>query len=335
MTPRPKQHLIDAGKRWPHAWRLVDEMRAERGKGLPDWPEWCFLPLAGAYAIVSGGRQLSIQEVGNVSILGALAAWRPTQGIYRFDPDVFAAVWDTPIEGDLPIDVLYRLPEWCVYIETPGKRYFGSDLHGYFAHLEYDVNHGNAELRFLLDTEQHLTPLSLHLVPGGLNASLQAFLDRARVEGIIAGFGDVMANAPSDAIQQLADTVAPLVSLVLYLCSQAAEYRDARGMDRQPTRPTPQKTKRGERLFPPDQPTVWETAFRVGARLRQAKQQAQSGGGERAPVRPHIRRAHWHTYWVGPRSDPSQRKAILRWLSPIPVGFGDDDDVEPTIRRVR
>lgn len=249
MTPRPKQHLIDAGKRWPHAWRLVDEMRADRGKGLPDWPEWCFLPLAGAYAIVSGGRELSIQEVGNVSTLGALAAWRPTQGIYRFDLDVFDYVWGTPVEGELPIDILYRLPEWCVYVETPGKWFFETALHGYFAHLEYDINHSSTELRFLLDTDSRLTPLSLHLVSGGIEASLQAFIDRARVEGIVAGLGDVLGDTPSDYVQQLTDTVTPLVSLALYLCSQTST-------ELQPERPMPKRTKRGERIFPPDQPTI-------------------------------------------------------------------------------
>jgi len=24
-------------------------------RDLPDWPEWCYCPLAGAYAVVSGG----------------------------------------------------------------------------------------------------------------------------------------------------------------------------------------------------------------------------------------------------------------------------------------
>lgn len=79
------------------------------------------MPLSGAYTIVSGGgtNRLSPKDAAQVSILGALAAWRMTQSIYRFDPNVFAAVWETPIEGDLPVDMLYRLPEWCVYVETP------------------------------------------------------------------------------------------------------------------------------------------------------------------------------------------------------------------------
>ena len=63
-------------------------------------------------------------------VIAALASWRPTQGIYRFDADLLEAVWQTPLAspstssstsaGKLPTELLYHLPEWCPYIETPG-----------------------------------------------------------------------------------------------------------------------------------------------------------------------------------------------------------------------
>lgn len=37
---------------------------------------------------------------------------------------------------------------------------------------------------------------------------------------------------------------------------------------------------------------------------------------------PHVRAAHWHTFWVGPRSATfPDRKPIIRWLPPIPIGM--------------
>jgi hypothetical protein len=41
-------------------------------------------------------------------------------------------------------------------------------------------------------------------------------------------------------------------------CSPTAEYRDAAGRARRPTNPKPKKTHRGPRLFPSDEPVVWE-----------------------------------------------------------------------------
>src|SRR4051812_19272818 len=148
---RPGRILGSFSRLYPDAWKQVDEFRANR-QGLGNWPDWCFLPLAGAFAIVSRGRTVppgaSVQHVG---ILGALAAWRVTQGIYRFDPTVLDALWETPVTGDIPTEVLFHLPEWCVYIPTPDRRWHGAELHGVFAHLEHDVNDRRAELRLVLD----------------------------------------------------------------------------------------------------------------------------------------------------------------------------------------
>ena len=105
----------------------MDEFRASR-KELGDWPDWCFLPLAGTYAIVSKGKTLqSPNQAHHIGILGALAAWRVTQGIYRFDPTTFDALWKTPVTGDIPTEVLFHLPEWCVYIPTPDQTWQGAN----------------------------------------------------------------------------------------------------------------------------------------------------------------------------------------------------------------
>ena len=83
---RPGKILGTFSRQYPDAWKQVDEFRARR-KELGNWPDWCFLPLAGTYAIVSKGKTLqSPNQAHHIGILGALAAWRVTQGIYRFDP---------------------------------------------------------------------------------------------------------------------------------------------------------------------------------------------------------------------------------------------------------
>lgn len=57
----------------------------------------------------------------NPALLGALVAWRPTKGIYRFHPELYESLIETDLEGDVPADVLLRLPGWAVYIETPAS----------------------------------------------------------------------------------------------------------------------------------------------------------------------------------------------------------------------
>src|SRR5437763_231134 len=122
---RPSQHLIALGKRYPTAWPAYDFYRSEQGKQLPHWPDYVYSPRAVAYTYLAKTtplkRLVGVEKFNlllDVNRLTALAAWRVTQGIYRFDSTLFTALMDTPATGDLPCQLLRCLPEWCVYIET-------------------------------------------------------------------------------------------------------------------------------------------------------------------------------------------------------------------------
>jgi len=97
-------------------------MLADRGTKLPDWPAWCYCPLAGAYAVASGGGPNTVDAEGasDIARLGAVAAWRHTRGVYMVDHDLLTALLDTPIER-VPPSVLEALPDWCVYVALPGR----------------------------------------------------------------------------------------------------------------------------------------------------------------------------------------------------------------------
>jgi hypothetical protein len=329
---RPSAHLAAVARDYPGLWRQVDELRADRGRGLPEWPAWCFLPLAGAYAIASGGRDLPPALGLEVGRIGALAAWRPTQGVYRYDPDVLAALWATPVAGDLPVEVLHRLPEWCVYIETLGREARGAPLHGYYAHLEWDANDGRTELRLLLDTDERLVPVPIHLAGAGLEGSLRAAETEAH--RVADALGQPQALWPG-VHRALAPIVEPLVSVLLYLCTLSAEVRDAGGGPRLPERPRPRQTKGGPRLYPPARPTTWDVAWRMGAALRRAQAEPDEGAGAAhrpGRPRPHFRRAHWHAYWTGPRAGAQQ--LVLRWLHPVLVAAEDAEGIVPTVHPV-
>lgn len=42
-----------------------------------------------------------------------------------------------------------------------------------------------------------------------------------------------------------------------------------------------------------------------------------------AGPRPHVRRAHWHGFWSGPRKSEKQRTFSVQWLPPIAVAMVD------------
>lgn len=300
--------------------------------------------MAAAIAIVANEMRIDTRilaitdpnSIAHAGHLAALAAWRVTQGIYRFDKELYAALRETPVLGDIPHNVLYRLPEWCVYVETHGIE-SGRQLHGVFVHLEHDVNTGRPELRLVLDTETELVNLILHLGPWPLREALSRMLQTGAENATSFGFDDEFAalksSVPGGMANALQLIVEPLVSMLLYLCSQNAEIGDG---SRRPTNPVPSKVKTGKRLFAPGHATTWDVGVRLGAALRRADDAAGANGlteDTHARPRPHIRRAHWHGFWNGPMESKSRTYSV-KWLPPIPVNVVDVGDLPATVRAV-
>lgn len=355
---RPQAHLARFDHKYPDAWRRIASFRAIKGQPGFEWPDFCYVPLAGAFAVISQGdeRTMTPEKAVDVGRLGALAAWRLTKGVYRFDPTIFEAVWDTPLDGALPVELFYKLPEWCVYIEVPQRAHGGYELFGFFVSLEHDMSNGRPELRFVLDVgadseNMELVPLILHLTQGTLDECFQAALDEARRQQMRLGraawslgeFADSGAfTAPElEAIaRELRTILPPLLSLTLYLCSATVEMRDAKGKRERPGNPEAKKIKGEQKIFAAPEHTVWETGYRMGAALRGALSKAQqerdapAPEGSSKPKAAHVRRAHWHTFLAGPR-DALAREKRLKWLPPIPVGVEDFDDLPPTIHPVK
>jgi hypothetical protein len=342
---RPKAHLEYYGKVYPSAWKRVDHFRAGRGKDIPFWPDWCFLPLAGSYAIVTAEAERQRIDINNpehmfiyndIGVIGALAAWRVTQSIYRFDKDIYNEVINTPISGDIPHEVLFNLPEWCVYVETPGLQYNNQALFGFFAFLEQDANNNRKELRLVLDLttdfqeKPFLLSIPLHLGQWPLKEAIEKAIKEA-APGAQHILKIDITQYKQEMVPPLSDYLEPLLSLILYLCATNGEIGEE---GKKPGNPRPKKTKKGPRLFPAQKVSVWDVGVRMGVALRKARNIEEKGetgeGKQHSSPRPHIRRAHWHGYWKGPRD--GDRKYILKWLSPILVGEGD---LPTTIRPVK
>jgi hypothetical protein len=307
----PTRHLARVSALYPKFWTHLEEFRARSARGkMPSWPGWCYCPMAGAGAIISaasGGGPVPSAKLHGMSELAALGAWRPGKGIYVFDNDLASALSRTPISGTIPANVLQRLPEWCVYIVTDYD-----PRQAFFAWLEYDVTRDLSELRMLLDAgADKLLPLTMVIggtVAEGVETVIASSEAEARKQGIFESLRDVS--------MLMGELINRLLPLVLYLCSDEPDYAGPS----KPSRPTP--TRRG-RIVGAQAPRVWlRTA-------RDAPQGREHHGGTHASPRPHLRAAHWHTYWTGKRSDPIPR---LRFIYPIMVG--NADGTVPTVHEV-
>lgn len=286
-TPRPKQHLTLFRERHPRAFKLVDTVRAGKGGVAPDWPGWCFLPFDGAHRILYGETlPRHPVHVGEAFELCALAAWRTTQGIYRPAPELIDEAFEADLGWRVPDDLFSRLPEWCVYVETPDATLMNMPTAGFFAHLVTDSPR-TPQLRLLFDVDD--TPESRRymghpstenrpegrprLFPFAIGHGITDL--REAVSGAASHAAALLSQywemSPSRETQEAAEGIGIdnialqyVWSVVLLdrVCSRSTEYRDAGGRPRQPSNPNPKKTRRGPRLFPPHEPTVWRVRQR-------------------------------------------------------------------------
>lgn len=112
-----------------------------------------------------------------------------------------------------------------------------------------------------------------------------------------------------------------LLPLVLYLCTEEPEVEDRDVPDWTPHNPAPKKVRGEFRMMPAKKPHHYMIGAKTGAMLRKARKEAFEHEPTGRTVSPHIRRAHWHGYWTGPRKGPQavSQKFVLKWLPPIIV----------------
>lgn len=127
-----------------------------------------------------------------------------------------------------------------------------------------------------------------------------------------------------------------LASATLYLCSEEPDI-EPKGF-RKSRQNAMDEEKRLRKSLQAKRITKWDVGFRIGAEIKRWKEAQESlgeGDGNGASMRPHVRRAHWHTFVSGPRDDKAKQIRRARWLPPIPVNTSGADDLVPTMKTVR
>ena len=255
-----------------------------------------------------------------------------------FDPDLAAALIATPMSGDVPRELLQRLPAWTVFIPTPWLRssvgvfvtYDSGSVTRNGQPIHDDVMVDDLILLFVIDDQDTVFVAFFRCSEPTVSASMESQFRDVASRGP-AALGANAAESERLAVelfgQPYRQTIEEVMALVLYLCSEEPDVvpvgRSAAGAGP----PAPATTA---------SPNVVEVGYRVGAALRSGGLHtgAEPGGGHHARPVPHVRAAHWHTYWYGPWNDAPARTARLRWIAPVLVN-ADLSDAVPTARPVR
>lgn len=302
----------------------IERMRTLRGGKYPNWPRWCFLPYVYWKSMLlksepSKHPVLTNEQKVELDFLSILGTWRYSQGIYTLHPDFLTALTETPIDGILPSEVFHRLPEWCVYVKTPGFTWLSKPLHGFWVQNEYNIYNKLSNLHILLDSDyEKQTSWRFRAnnctVVDIINTEINNLIDAGN-----SIYCDVLkVNEIRDYyVGKKGELLKKILTIILYICSDEPEIDDSRIPGVYPKYPERVKTKKGFRLFPAPGPRYWRVGEPTGRVLSQARSdQEQERNSAGRHIRAHLRRGHWHGFWSGKMDAPEQRKFSYHWLPP-------------------
>ena len=328
----PPLQLADTlSNRYPEVWEKMEDFHDHNGAGgLPSWKEWCYAPMAASIAIVSGGLDVRLNMMADAQAIAAVAPWRISKQVYRLDPELERTLADQD-DMTVPGEILLSLPFLSFYVEVSTDVLDLPDLHGFFVHLEDDVNTHQAELRILyVDKKgQVMFGQPIYIDAGTIQESLKRVNETSRINAVMADIDPSIVQTHP----QLKDMLKKSLQIILYLCSDNKEIikreRKEKVQGQQVSAGKRQKDvkDRYQELEP------WDVGIRIGTAIKRARMQyetsAPSANGTHASPRPHMRRGHWHHFWTGKRDDEAARKLILRWVPPTAVNAGLDADELP------
>ncbi|SES28876.1 hypothetical protein SAMN05216188_13080 [Lentzea xinjiangensis] len=270
--------LKESRRRYPDALATAGRLReSQHGRQL-SWPSWCWPPMAGFHAYLTGKGVFPALELGRVT---ALTLWRLGRGVYVPDTEVAdnaagtlhattsggAAAWDRAVL--LRVQDWARLPEWCCYLSFPSGFERREDVDavlapaGVFVHLEHDHNTGRPELRLLLDidgTWDNLIPIPVYLDRPTLGAALA---DAGAVTQAVQA-GHIGADVRSLAGPTRTDAVSGLIAWNVLPLALSLIDPDARfaGPTSPGTVPAPAQRHAGGLWKPAPATTQWNITYR-------------------------------------------------------------------------
>jgi hypothetical protein len=304
-------------------WRVLDECR-NKALQIRTWPSYAFADVATFVetGIIAYGTTTLSSIILKVQTLSVIGPWRVTRGVYCFDAELSLALANTDPADEIPVDVLLRLPEWSVCI-------FGAALGVVCAFLSISFGDDTSPPEIVIvaiHDDGTRTLLAIALEAGTTIAS--------GVDTMIKQQFDISSPKRYDTLVADKDRFTTIVSAILahalYLCADEPDMAPA------PPRPIPKKTRSGARFFPPDTGSrIVPVGARFGAMFRRTRAEfaaAENNAKTGRTLPPHWRKAHWQSFWVGPRK-PGQQKKIVKWIAPTFVN-ATPEDIPVVVREV-
>jgi hypothetical protein len=269
---------------------------------------------------------LNDQELFQYSAMFSMyGAWRLAKDYYVFDRNLLESLLNTKNMDEIPDDLLRNFPSWAgyVYMENTSITINDTDYNGvmlYPAASTFSPDKDCMYYVFYSDMHNKKFFGRFNFGKGSFSSALEGekelFIDRAaeanrditgQIEMSYEVAQDLMGTKHNDLLELSYKVAAEVVfKIALYLCSSKPDIKgDTKAI-------AFKRNALAKGVFKPREKI---NIIQVGREVAKRIMASQTSGGTGSPKSPHLRRGHWHGYWVG-KIGSEARKFKYNWIPP-------------------
>lgn len=243
----------------------------------------------------------------HLSICKAILTWQYNKSIYKFNEILYDSLIKTTL-NKIPIDVIYKVPYQCIYIEVPEKKLFIDNecIHGFFVIIDRISAIENV-INFICNVENADSIVISNFPLLLADRNIEELIENTITKAILF--------CEEERINKKLLTI--FLSLLLYLCSEAPDIllheknKDIHSYNI--------KTRHGQKLLPAEKTKI----FNVGDEIAKKLQNYEKIGLNNKEMRAHIRKAHWHGYWYG----KNRENFKYNWIPPTLINIETQKEI--------
>ena len=344
MIPKPLQYLENISKAYPDLWKYCNE-KMSIIKDSFIWNDLCYCPTTIFENILSAYTEEKGMENYKADVSTfycGLYNWKQYCQIYEFDPD-FVNILIKSATDDVKLDdALTYLPFPAFYISINGENDFvisndfiqkhypdssGGYVTGFFVHRNCSIHN-----RYNYNKSEEVNAVKFDIyLSGGASFSYEVMIGegmtlRESFEFLRENHESV--NMDLNSIQLVESAIEKAMVIILYLCAiniDISESKNQKKIRKSNINPNSKIAKETKKI------KINEVGYTIGKAIRlstDVEKNVETINSHTVTAhtakRPHQRRAHFHTYWVGSEKDGS-RHTELRWIHPIFVHLSNSE----------
>lgn len=341
--PFPLKYMDKFNKDYPHIWEICDVyMKLVCDKFV--WDSRAFCPLDVFRELVYGYNYQNKKQVQDVYVasLCSIYNWKRYKQIYTFDKDFVNILIDSHINDDnIDIDnVIKTLPYNTFYIDINGESnividdlYVSNDkvikggaVTGFFIYFNTTIyektnpekDKPSTTIHFDVYTKTGSFGYEL-IVDKGL--SISESFNRLRTD-ILTSSKNTEKSVQNCEIME--SVVSKLLKLIMYICTINSDVK--KSSRQQSVRNSAIVSNSKFVVNTANSIKLSDVGFTIGKAIRLYNKNAENNNNDEdsettvttkprksTAKRPHIRRGHFHHYWIGKADN---RQLILKWVAP-------------------